>query len=119
MQLILFSFILLKWLFVFVLFFLFKREKLFQEFMALSLHNMNLFLIPIVYSSIYLYLIGSFNQKNINLLISTTLVLLILAKFKALSLMRNVISLGVLYIILYICALEIAPFLWLLIGLNC
>ena len=117
--LFLFSFILLKWLVVSMLFFLFKREKLFQEFMALSLHYINLFIIPIVFSTIYLYLIGSFNQKSINLLLSTTLVLLILAKFKTLSLMRNVISLGVLYIILYICAVEIAPFLWLLIGLNC
>lgn len=117
--LFLFSFILLKWLVVFMLFFLFKREKLFQEFMALSLHYMNLFLTPIVFSTIYLYLIGSFNQKSINLLLSTTLVLLILAKLKTLSLMRNIISLGVLYIILYICAIEIAPFLWLLIGLNC
>ena len=118
-SLFLFSFILLKWLVVYMLFFLFKREKLFLEFMALSLHYMNLFLTPIVFSTIYLYLIGSFNQKSINLLLSTTLVLLILAKFKTLSLMRNIISLGVLYIILYICAVEIAPFLWLLIGLNC
>ena len=117
--LFLFSFILLKWLVVSMLFFLFKREKLFQEFMAFSLHYMNLFLTPIVFSSIHMYLIGSFNQKNINLLLSTTLVLLILAKLKSLSLMRNITSLGVLYIILYICALEIVPFLWLLIGLNC
>lgn len=117
--LFLFSFILLKWLVVFMLFVLFKREKLFQEFMALSLHYINLFLTPIVFSTIYLYLIGSFDQKSINLLLSTTLVLLILAKFKTLALMRNIISLGVLYIILYICAIEIAPFLWLLIGLNC
>ena len=116
---VLFSFLLLKWLLVFVLFFLFKREKLFQEFIALSLHYINLFLTPIVFSTIYLYLTGSYNQKSINLLVSTTLVLLILAKLKTLSLMRNIISLGVLYIILYICAIEIAPFLWLLIGLNC
>lgn len=113
------SFIILKWLVVSMLFFLFKREKLFQEFMALSLHYINLFLTPIVFSTIYLYLIGSLNQKSINLLLSTTLVLLILAKFKTFSLMQNIISLGVLYIILYICAIEIAPFLWLLIGLNC
>ena len=118
-MLILLSFLILKWLFVFMLFFLFKRQKLFQEFIALSLHYINLFLTPIVFSTIYLYLIGSFNQKSINLLLSTTLVLLILAKFKTLSLMRNIISLGVLYIILYICTIEIAPFLWLLIGLNC
>ena len=117
--LFLFSFILLKWLVVFMLFVLFKREKLFQEFMALSLHYINLFLTPIVFSTIYLYLIGGFNQKSINLLLSTTLVLLIFAKFKTLALTRNIISLGVLYIILYICAIEIAPFLWLLIGLNC
>ena len=117
--LVLVSFLLLKWLLVFMLFFLFKREKLFQEFMALSLHYINLFLTPIVFSTIYLYLIGSYNQKSINLLVSTTLVFLILAKLKTLSLMRNIISLGVLYIILYICAIEIAPFLWLLIGLNC
>lgn len=118
-SLFLFSFILTKWLVVSIIFFLFKREKLFQEFMALSLHYMNLFLTPIVFSTIYLYLIGSINQKSINLLLSTTLVLLLIAKFKVLSLMRNTISLGVLYIILYICAMEIAPFLWLLIGLNC
>ena len=117
--LFLFSFILLKSLVVFMLFVLFKREKLFQEFMALSLHYINLFLTPIVFSTIYLYLIGGFNQKSINLLLSTTLVLLIFAKLKTLALTRNIISLGVLYIILYICAIEIAPFLWLLIGLNC
>ena len=117
--LVLLSFLLIKWLLVFMLFFLFKREKLFQEFMALSLHYINLFLSPIVFTTIYLYLLGIFNQKSINLLLSTTLVLLILAKFKTLSLMRNTISLGILYIILYICAVEIAPFFWLLIGLNC
>ena len=117
--LVLFCFLLLKWLVVFMLFFMFKKERLFQEFMALSLHYINLFLTPIVFFTIYLNLIGSFNQQSINLLISITLALLILAKFKTLSLMRNIISLGILYIILYICALEIAPFLWLLIGLNC
>ena len=117
--LFLFSFIILKWLGVYILFFLFKREKLFQEFLALSLHYMILFITPVVFSTPYLYLIGSFNQKSINLLLSTTLVMLILAKLKTLWLMRNIISLGVLYIILYICAVEIAPFLWLLIGLNC
>ena len=115
----LFSYVLLKWLVVLILFSLFKREKSFQEFLVLSLHYTNLFLTPIVFSTIYLYLIGNFDQESINLLLSTTLVLLILAKFKTLSLMRNTISLGILYIILYICAVEIAPFFWLLIGLNC
>ena len=116
---LLFSFLLLKWLVVCVLFYLFKRDNLFQEFMALSLHYINLFLTPIVFSTIYLYLMGGLSQKIINLLISTTLVLLILSKLKTLVHMRNIISLGVMYIILYICAIEIAPFLWLLIGLNC
>ena len=115
----LFSYVLLKWLAVLILFSLFKREKSFKELLVLSLHYTNLFLTPIVFSTIYLYLIGNFDQESINLLLSTTLVLLILAKFKTLSLMRNTISLGILYIILYICAVEIAPFFWLLIGLNC
>lgn len=117
--LVIFCFLLLKWLVVFMLFFLFRKERLFQEFMALSLHYINLFLTPIVFFTIYLYLIGDFNQQSINLLISTTLALLILAKIKTLYLMRNIISLGILYIILYICAIELAPFLWVLIGLNC
>ena len=117
--LVMLSFLLIKWLLVFMLFFLFKREKLFQEFMALSLHYINLFLSPIVFTTIYLYLLGTFNQKSINLLLSTTLVFLILAKLKTLVSMRNIVSLGFLYIILYICAIEIAPFLWLQIGLNC
>ena len=115
----LFSFVLLKWLAVLIIFYLFKREKLFKEFSALSLQFTNLFLTPIVFFTIYFYLTGSLDQKIINLLLSITLLLLILAKLKTLSLMRNIISLGVLYIILYICAIEIAPFLWLLIGLNC
>ena len=115
----LFSFIILKWLVVYSLFFLFKREKLFQEFIALSLQYINLFLTPIIFSTIYLYLAGSLNQKSLNLLLSSTLVLLILSKFKTISLMPNIISLGILHIILYICGIEIVPFLWLLIGLNC
>ncbi len=115
----LFSFVVLKWLAVLIIFYLFKREKLFKEFSALSLQFTNLFLTPIVFFTIYFYLTGSLDQKIINLLLSITLLLLILAKLKTLSLMRNIISLGVLYIILYICAIEIAPFLWLLIGLNC
>ena len=115
----LFSFMLLKWLAVLILFSLFKREKLFKEFMALSLQFVNLFLTPIVFFTIYFYLIGSLNLKSINLLLSITLLLIILAKFKTLLLLRNIVSLGILYIILYICTVEIAPFLWLLIGLNC
>ncbi len=115
----LFSFITLKWLVVYSLFFLFKREKLFQEFIALSLQYINLFLTPIIFYTIYLYLMGSLNQKSLNLLLSSTLVLLILSKLKTISLMPNIISLGISHIILYICAIEIVPFLWLLIGLNC
>ena len=115
----LFSFMLLKWLAVLILFSLFKREKLFKEFMALSLQFVNLFLTPIVFFTIYFYLIGSLNLKSINLLLSITLLLIILAKFKTLLLLRNIVSLGILYIILYICTVEITPFLWLLIGLNC
>ena len=117
--LILFSFLLLKWPIVFILFYLFKRGNLFQQFMALSLHYINLFLTPIVFSTIYLYLMGRLNQNMINLLISMALALSTLSKLKTLSNMRNITSLGVMYIILYICAIEIAPFLWLLIGLNC
>jgi len=115
----LFSFMLIKWLFVLVLFSLFKREKLFKEFSALSLQFTSLFLVPIIFFTIYFYLIGSLNQKSLNLLLSITLLLLMLAKLKTLLLLRNIVSLGILYIILYICAVEIAPFLWLLIRLNC
>lgn len=115
----LFSFMLLKWLIILILFSLFKREKLFKELTALSIQFTNLFLTPIVFFTIYFYLIGSLNLKSINLLLSITLLLLILAKFKTLLLLRNIVSLGVLYIILYICAVEIAPFLWLITGLNC
>ena len=115
----LFTFLLLKWLAVLIIFYLFKREKLFKEFSALSLQFTNLFLTPIVFLTIYFYLIGGLDHKSINLLFSVTLLLLILAKIKTLLLFRNIVSLGILYIILYICAVEIVPFFWLLIGLNC
>ena len=115
----LFTFMLLKWLAILILFSLYKREKLFKEFSALSLQYTNLFLTPIIFFTIYFYLIGSLDQKSINLLLSITLLLLILAKFKTLLLLRNIVSLGILYIILYICTVEIAPFFWFLIGLNC
>lgn len=115
----LFSFMLLKWLVVLILFSLFKREKLFKEFTAISLQFVNLFLTPIIFFTIYFYLIGGLNQKSLNLLLSITLLLLMLAKFKTLLLLRNIVTLGILYIILYICTVEIAPFLWLLTGLNC
>tara|TARA_B100000963_G_scaffold162555_1_gene141297 strand:- start:13 stop:663 length:651 start_codon:yes stop_codon:yes gene_type:complete len=115
----LFTFMLLKWLAILILFSLYKREKLFKEFSALSLQYTNLFLTPIIFFTIYFYLIGSLDKKSINLLLSITLLLLILAKFKTLLLLRNIVSLGILYIILYICTVEIAPFFWFLIGLNC
>ena len=115
----LFTFMILKWLAIFILFSLYKREKLFKEFSALSLQYTNLFLTPIIFFTIYFYLIGSLDKKSINLLLSITLLLLILAKFKTLLLLRNIVSLGILYIILYICTVEIAPFFWFLIGLNC
>ena len=115
----LFTFMILKWLAIFILFSLYKREKLFKEFSALCIQYTNLFLTPIIFFTIYFYLIGSLDQKSINLLLSITLLLLILAKFKTLLLLRNIVSLGILYIILYICTVEIAPFFWFLIGLNC
>ena len=116
---IILSFLLMKWLVLFLLSLLFKQERLFQEFSSLSVQYTNLFFSPIVFATIYMYPIGAFSQNSVSLLISITLTLIILAKMKILTHMRKGNSLGVSYIILYLCTFEIVPFLWLLIGLNC
>ncbi len=117
--LIIVSFLLIKWLALFIMFLLFRKHKLFQEFSLLSLQYTNLFFSPIVFASIYMYLIEAYNQNSLSLLLSIALSLLVLAKMKVLIRMRKVEGLGYLYIILYLCTFEIVPFLWLLIGLNC
>ena len=116
---IILSFLLMKWLALFLLSLLFKQEMLFREFRSLSVQYTNLFFSPIVLATIYMYLIGAFSQNSVSLLISIALTLIILAKMKVLTHMRKGNALGVLYIILYLCTFEIVPFLWLLIGLNC
>lgn len=117
--LVLFCFLFVKWAAIFLLFFIFKKEQLFQEFSVVSAQYVNLFLTPIVFFTAYIYLIGGFDLKRISLLISIALTLIIFSKIKLLSHFRKGVSLGVSYIILYICTLEIAPIFWLLIGLNC
>lgn len=117
--LVLFCFLFVKWAAIFLLFFLFKKEQLFQEFIVVSTQYINLFLTPIVFSTAYIYLIGALDIKSISLLILIASTLIIFSKMKLLSHFRKGASLGVSYIILYICTLEIAPIFWLLIGLNC
>jgi len=116
---IILSFLLIKWAALFLLSLLFKQDKLFQEFRSLSVQYTNLFFSPIVLATIYMYLIGALSQNSSSLLISIALTLIILSKMKVLAHMRKGASLGVSYIILYLCTFEIVPFLWLLIGLNC
>jgi len=116
---IIFSFLLIKWSALFVLSLLFRQHKLFQEFSLLSVRYANLFFSPIVFATIYMYLIEAHSQNSLSLLLSIALALLVLAKMKVLIHMRKGGGLGGLYIILYLCSFEIVPFLWLLIGLNC
>jgi len=118
-SLIIVSFLLIKWSALFIMSFLFRKHKLFQEFSLLSVQYTNLFFSPIVFASIYMYLIEAYNQNSLSLLLSIALSLLVLAKMKVIIRMRKAEGLGCLYIILYLCTFEIVPFLWLLIGLNC
>ena len=108
-----------KWFALFISSVLFKSEKLFLDFMSLSVHYANLFFTPITILMVYFYLIDLFSLKHISILLSIALVMIVLARLKTYIRIRNEYPLGFLVIILYLCVFEIAPFLWLLIGLNC
>lgn len=116
---ILLSFLLIKWAALFVVSLLFRQNKFFQKFSALSVQYVNLFFTPIVFAMIWMYLVDAYNQSNLSLLLSIALVLMVFAKIKVLVRIRKEASLGGFYIILYLCTFEIVPFLWLLIGLRC
>ena len=108
-----------KWFALFICSVLFKSEKLFLDFMSLSVHFANLFFTPVTILMVYFYLIDLFYLKHISILLSIALVMIVLARLKTYIRIRNEYPLGFLVIILYLCVFEIAPFLWLLIGLNC
>jgi len=116
---ILLFFIGMKWLAIFLFSFLFKQQKIFIEFSSLSLRYTNLVFTPISIVSMYLYLIDWFSHSHLSILLSVTLAFLVAAKIKVLVRITAVNSFEFSHIILYLCTFEIAPFLWLLIALNC
>ena len=117
--LLLILYLLLKWGAVYGLAYLFRQQRLFNEFMALSMQYVNLFFSPIILIGVYTYLQGSLSHNYLSLLLSIALVLLMLAKIKIFVQLRKDRALHLYYIILYLCTIEMAPFLWLLIGIDC
>jgi hypothetical protein len=113
------SYLGLKWSTLYLSSILFKKQSFFTEYSLLSVQYANLFFTPVVVLMIYIYLIDLLTFKVLSVLLSIALLLLIAGRVKTLIRIPIRFSLGFLHIILYICIFEIAPFLWLLFGLNC
>ncbi len=109
----------LKWLALFIVSILFDKSSFFQEFMTQSAHFINLFFAPIILFTIYFYLNGIWSVDTISNILLSVIVLGFLSKIKLYLHLKKQMSLGLYYIILYICTFELAPFLWLLMSIKC
>lgn len=108
-----------KWLAFFIVALLFDRNSFYQEFVLQSAHYANLFFTPLIVITTYLYLKGAWTIDILSVLVLIALLLLLLSKVKLLIHFKKQMSLGLYYIILYLCTFELAPFLWLLISVKC
>ena len=111
-------FIGVKWLLIYFMFLLFKKDTFFNYLSLYSTQYTNIFNAPLLVLSIFLYLNSGFSQQISEVLTGLALLLLIFSKMSVFTYMRKTISLNGFYIILYLCTFEIAPLLWVLIGLN-
>jgi hypothetical protein len=109
----------LKWLVLFVVSILFDKRLFFQEFITQSVHFTTLFFSPIILLTIYFYLQGIWSVDAISNLLLLVIVLGFLSKIKLYLHFKKQMSLGLYYIILYLCTFELAPFLWLLMSIKC
>ena len=116
---IIMSYLVAKWGAIYLTCHLFKKKLFFSEYSLFSLQYANLFFTPLVAAMIYIYLIDFYTLNTLSVLLSIALLLLIVSRLKTLFRIPVRTSLGFFHIILYICIFEIAPFLWLLNGLNC
>lgn len=112
-------FLVLKWLLIYGLAYLFGKQRLFNEFLTLSIQYANLYFVPFILIGVYTYLSGDLSRNLLTILMSIALLSLALSKIKVLVQLRKDWSLHFYYIILYLCAIELAPFLWLQIGVDC
>lgn len=117
--LLLVVFLSLKWLIIYGVANLFSEQRLFNDFLSLSLQYANLYFVPFIIIGVYAYLSGALSQNFLTILLSIALLFLALAKIKVLLQLRKERSLHFYYIILYLCTIELAPFLWLQIGVDC
>ena len=108
-----------KWTVLYGVSILFKKERLFYQFSTKSTKLVNLYLTPFFVFTIFLYLKYEFSPQIISNLVSLLLFLLIFIKLSTYTYMRKEASMSGFYIILYLCVFEIAPLLWVLIGLDC
>ena len=111
-------FILVKYLTLFLIAVLFKKEKEFNHFIVLSAQIANLFILPLSILSIFMYLYYGNSQQISSVLVVLLVLLLTFSKMSTFTYMRKMISMSGFYLILYLCIFEIVPFLWLLVGLN-
>tara|TARA_E500000178_G_C17021041_1_gene755589 strand:- start:2426 stop:3067 length:642 start_codon:yes stop_codon:yes gene_type:complete len=108
----------IRWFIVFILGVLFESKNIFKRFVNYELSFFNYFFTPIVFLTIIYFLNNKLNIDNLTFLFKFSFISYLISKvFTGLYFSRNY-SLGIFYIILYFCLLELMPFLWIRINLS-
>ena len=97
---------------------LFESKNIFKRFVNYELTFFNYFFAPIVFLTIIYFLNNKLNIDNLTFLFKFSFISYLISKvFTGLYFSRNY-SLGIFYIILYFCILELMPFLWIRINMS-
>ena len=108
----------IRWFIAFILGVLFESKNIFKRFVNYELSFFNYFFTPIVFLTIIYFLNNKLNIDNLTFLFKFSFISYLISKvFTGLYFSRNY-SLGIFYIILYFCLLELMPFLWIRINLS-
>ena len=108
----------IRWCIVFIICVLFESKNIFKRFLNYELSFFNYFFSPIVFLTIIYFLNNKLNIDNLIFLLEFSFISYLISKaFTGLYFSKNY-SLGIFYIILYFCVLELMPFLWIRINLS-
>ena len=108
----------IRWCIVFIMGVLFESKNILKRFVNYELTFFNYFFAPIIFLTIIYFLNNKLNIDNLTFLFKFSFISYLISKaFTGLYFSRNY-SLGIFYIILYFCVLELMPFLWIRINMS-
>ncbi len=108
----------IRWCIAFIMGVLFESKNIFKRFVNYELSFFNYFFAPIVFLTIIYFLNNKLNIDNLILLFKFSFISYLISKAYTVFYFSRNYSLGIFYIILYFCVLELMPFLWIKINLS-